>query len=149
MGKYFDEFTVGDVLVTSRRTVTEFDMMNFAGLSGDFNPQHVDEVFASGTHFGTRIPNGLLGLVFVSGFLSKVQLFDGTAVAFLGLTWNFHAPLMVGDTVHARQTVSKMRATSDGKRGIVDFDVHLINQRDTLVQSGTRTVMVLRDPSRL
>jgi acyl dehydratase len=123
--------------------------MAFAGLSGDFNPQHTDEQFAATTHFGTRIPNGLLGLLFTSGFLARSGLFDGTAVAFLALTWEFLAPLRVGDTVHVRQTVRQARVVSDGRRGIVDFGIELLNQRDEIVQRGTRTIMLHRDPALL
>lgn len=147
MGIYFDGFTVGDMLETVGRTVTEYDMMAFAGLSGDFNPQHTDEQFAATTHFGTRIPNGLLGLIFTSGILARAALFDRTAVAFLGLTWEFVAPLFVGDTVHVRQTVKATRIVSDGRRGIVDFSLQLINQRGEVVQSGTRKIMLHRDPA--
>src|SRR5262249_8015197 len=125
MGTYFDGFAVGDVIETGGRTVTEYDLMAFAGLSGDFNPQHTDEQFAATTHFGTRIPNALLGVIFTSGFLARAGLFDGTAVAFLSLTWNFIAPLRVGDTVHVRQTVQQARVISDGRRGIVDFGIEL------------------------
>jgi acyl dehydratase len=149
MGIYFDGFAVGDVVETTGRTVTEYDLMAFAGLSGDFNPQHVDEQFAATTHFGTRIPNGLLGLIFTSGFLARAGLFDRTAVAFLGLTWEFVVPLRIGDTVRVRQTVRQARVASDGRRGIVDFGLQLINQHGQVAQQGTRKILLHRDPALL
>jgi acyl dehydratase len=88
-------------------------------------------------------------LILTSGFLARAGLFDRTAVAFLGLTWNFVAPLLVGDSVHVRQTVLGTRIVSDGRRGIVDFGVELINQRGEVVQTGTRKIMLHRDPSLL
>ena len=143
-GRYWDEFSEGDTFVTKGRTITETDILNFAGLSGDFNPLHTDEEFAKKTVFGKRIAHGLLGLAVSSGLSQGLALTEGTLLAFLGLEWKFAGPVFIGDTVHAEQTVSHLRATSNPKRGILTFDCKLINQDGKVVQEGKRTLMIER-----
>ena len=144
MGMFFEEFEVGQVFKSRGRTVTEADIVNFAGLSGDYNPLHTDEEFAKKTIFGKRIAHGMLGLTISTGLSQRLGILDDTIMAFLGLEWNFRAPIFIGDTVHLEQTVKSKRETSKPDRGIIVFECKLINQNGEPAQEGTRTVMVRR-----
>ncbi len=141
---YFEDFTVGDEFVTLSRTVTETDIVAFAGLSGDYNQLHTDAEFAKDTLFGERIAHGLLGLAITGGLKQRLGIFDGTVMAFLGLTWDFVGPIRIGDTVHAKMVVAETRATSKSDRGILVQEVELINQNGSTVQKGRHTVMMRR-----
>lgn len=141
---YFEDFEPGLVHETPGRTVTEADVVAFAGLSGDYNPMHTDADFAGRSPFGERIAHGLLGVAITSGLLARLSLFDGTGLAFLSLSWEFAGPIRLGDTIRVRQTVRARRETSDGKKGIVDFSVEVLNQGDEVIQKGTRRLMIAR-----
>ena len=127
-----------------QRTITEADIVNFAGLSGDFNQLHMSEQFAQGTIYGKRIAHGLLGLAVSSGLSQSLRITEGTIIAFLGLSWEFLKPIFIGDTIHMVLTVSEARETSKKDRGIVHFNCELINQHGEMVQKGVRKVMVKR-----
>ncbi len=146
MAKYFDEFVVGETLVTPARTITEAEMVAFNGLSGDFNSIHTDEEFAKTTPFGTRVVHGLLGTVVAVGLLARTGQTDGTAIALLSMTWDFKKPIVPGDTVRVTQAVRSVRKSSSGNRGIVEFSIELTNQRNELVQSGTSILMISGKP---
>jgi len=147
VGLFFDDFKVGDLFVTKGRTITEADIANFAGVSGDFNQLHTDEEFAKKTIFGRRIAHGLLGLAVSSGLSQSLRIMEGTLMAFLGLTWDFLKPIFIGDTVHLEMKVAEMKDTSKGDRGILTFECELINQNGEVVQKGTRKLMLKRKPS--
>jgi len=146
-GLYFEDFKVGDRFVTKARTITEADIVNFAGLSGDFNPLHTDEQFAKKTIFGRRIAHGLLGLAVSTGMSQGLGLMEGTIIAFLGLTWDFAKPIFIGDTIHLEMEVAEARETSKADRGIITFACELINQNNDVVQKGTRKIMLRRKPA--
>lgn len=144
---FFDDFQVGQEFVTKARTVTETDIVNFAALSWDTNPLHTDVEFAAQSPFGERIAHGMLGLVIHAGLSQMLGLMEGTLVAFLGLTWRFHHPIKIGDTVHVVQRVQEMRETSQPERGVLTLEKELINQHGQVVQSGITTVLMLRKPA--
>ncbi|HEY8449088.1 MAG TPA: MaoC/PaaZ C-terminal domain-containing protein [Bacillota bacterium] len=146
-GLYFEDFEVGAQYVTPRRTVTEADVVAFAGLSGDYNPLHTDAVFARETPFGRPIAHGLLVLSIVSGLFGRLGLTDGAALAFLGIDeWRFRKPVFFGDTIYARITIADKRETSKPDRGIIFRKVEVFNQDDELVQEGQLNLMVRRKP---
>ena len=141
-GLYFEQFNVGDEYVTPARTITEADVVNFAGLSGDFNPIHTDRVFAAGTAIGQPMAHGLLVLSIATGLMARLGIFDGTVIALLGIDdWRFVKPVLFGDTVHARVTIVETRQTSRADRGIVRRRIQVINHRDEVVQEGFMTLM--------
>lgn len=144
MGLYFEEFEVGQTFKTRARTVTEADIVNFAGLSWDTNPLHTDAEFAGQTIFGARIAHGMLGLVISTGLSQSLGILDDTIVAFLELNWKFLAPVKIGDTLHVEQTIIEKRVTGKPDRWIIKIESRLINQRGEKVQEGTRTIMVKR-----
>jgi acyl dehydratase len=147
--KYFEDLAVGDHWVTPRRTIAEADIVNFAGLSGDFNPIHTDEEYAKTTVFGGRILHGPAGFAIACGLEFRLGLKDGTAIAFLGMTWDLKGPIRVGDTIHVRQRVTSKRETKKVTQGIVNFDVAIVNQRGEVVQEGEWKIMFARKPARL
>jgi acyl dehydratase len=141
-GVYFEEFQVGQTMVSPARTVTESDVALFAGLSGDYNPLHTDSGFAASTRFGRRIAHGVLGLSIATGLASRLAIIDATAEAFLGLDWKFRGAIFPDDTIHAEITVANTRAMPAMGGGIVSFDVKLINQEGQTVQKGRWDILV-------
>lgn len=144
-GLYFDDFRVGQSWVSPARTITDADVVNFAGLSGDFNPIHTDEEFARRSQFGSRVFHGPGVFAVATGLESRLGIKEGTAIAFLGMTWQLKAPVFIGDTIRVEQRVAAVRpSSSKPDRGIVTFDVQVLNQRDTVVQDGQWLVMFYR-----
>ena len=142
LGRYFEEFQEGQSMQSPGRTLTEADIVLFAGLSGDYNPLHTDAEFARGSRFGGRIAHGLLGLAFASGLASRLNFIEGTALAFMGLEWRFRAPIVAGDTVHIVAKVARKRELRRLGGGVVSFDVRLVNQRGETVQRGRWDILV-------
>jgi len=144
-GRTWDDLVVGQEFWTGARTVTEGDVLAFAGLSGDFNPLHTDEEFArAASPFGTRVPHGPLIHDMYLGLVDRLGLFAGTALAFLEIHWKFLAPVLVGDTVHARVGIQAKRELTKADRGVVTFAVTLFNQRGDTVQEGEHVIVLAR-----
>lgn len=144
---YWEDFTVGDTAESAARTITEADLVNFAGLSGDFNPIHVDAEYARSSIFGQRIAHGLLGLAVASGLPMPGGAHQATVMAFLGInSWRFERPILIGDTIHVEMTITETRATSKPDRGIVTQQIGLRNQRGELVQQGEFVLLIKRRP---
>lgn len=141
-GMYFEEFQKGYKVQSPGRTITEADVVTFAGLSGDYNQLHTDEVFAQGTQFGRRIAHGLLGLSIASGLAARLGFIEGTAEAFMSLEWKFRQPIYIGDTIHVMAEVANTREMRQAGGGIVDFNVAVINQDGETVQKGQWRVLV-------
>lgn len=145
MGRYYEEFEVGETFETEGITVTEAHVVAFAGLSGDFNPIHIDETEAANTPFGTRIAHGQLGMILSAGLINQTGIHSGTTIALLGYReWKFVKPILFGDTIHVRVTVENKRETKKADRGILMRKIEILNQRDELVQEGFADLMVRR-----
>jgi acyl dehydratase len=144
MGKYYEEFEIGEELISPGRTVTESDIVSFAGLTGDYNPLHTNKEYAKDSIYKGRIAHGLLGLSFVSGLVTRIGVFDGTVMGFLGLEWKFTGPIYIGDTIHFKMRIIEKRETSKPDRGILIREVDLVNQNEEVVQKGTMTIMIKR-----
>jgi acyl dehydratase len=145
-GRYFEEFEIGDEVETAARTITETDIVLFAGLSGDYTQLHTDAEFAKETLFGERIAHGLLGLSVASGLTARLGFIEGTAQAFTGLEWKFRGPIKIGDTIRVRARVRKKKEMSRLGGGFVVLGVTILNQRDETVQKGTWTVLIKGAP---
>ncbi|HZF05377.1 MAG TPA: MaoC/PaaZ C-terminal domain-containing protein [Patescibacteria group bacterium] len=144
-GRYWEEFTVGEVLVTGRRTIDGGDVTRFAGFTGDFNPLHIDAEFAKTTPFGERVAHGILTLAVSNGQQNLGGWFEGTTLALLGLDrLTFTAPVKFGDTVHTEMTVKETRPSSKPDRGLVVFHVAVKNQRGEPVCTYQETVLMRR-----
>lgn len=141
---YYEDFTEGTLIPTPGRTVTEADVMAFAGISGDFNVLHMDREYAATTQFGEPIAHGLLGLAIVSGMMHQAGVINGTIIAFLGLEWRFIGPVKFGDTIKGKMRVKEKRETSKPDRGVVKLDFKILNQRNEPVQEGVFNLLMKR-----
>lgn len=143
MPMYLEDFKAGQVYESPARTITEADVVAFAGLSGDYNPIHTDAEFGAATQFKQRIAHGMLGLSILTGLGSRSGILDGTAIAFLGIEeWKFSKPIFFGDTVHVRMTVAEVRPSSKPGSGVLKRRMELLNQRGEIVQSGVFVTLV-------
>ena len=144
-GLYWEEWKIGAEFVTSARTITETDIINFAGISGDYNPLHIDEEFCRNTQFGTRIAHGPLVYSIATGLIFQLHLYDDTLIAFLGFdSLKFTKPVKIGDTIHARVEVIEKRETSKSDRGIMKRLFQVLNQNNELVQEGVQAFLLKR-----
>src|SRR5512136_1156604 len=110
-GLWFEEFEVGQQIISAGRTITEGDIMAFAGLSGDYNQIHTNAEFASKTPFGQRVAHGLLTLSIASGLAMRTGILEGTVIAFREINnWKFTNPVFIGDTLHANLNVIETKA---------------------------------------
>ena len=146
-GLYFEEFEEGLTVTSVGRTVTETDIVQFAGLTGDWNLIHTDAEFAKESMFGERVAHGLLGLAIASGLGVRLGFMEGTVEAFTGLDWKFRGPIKIGDTIHITVTVTQKKAMKRLGGGFVVFDVAVVNQRGEKVQRGQWTVLIKSRPA--
>jgi acyl dehydratase len=145
MGLFYEDVDVGMRFESPARTITEADLVNFAGVSGDFNPLHTDEEFARGTPFGRRVAHGMLALSAVTGLRQRMGIFEGTLLAFLEIrSWRFAGPVFPGDTIRAVNEVAERRETSRPDRGVIVQRITVLNQRDETVQEGEFVTMLRR-----
>jgi acyl dehydratase len=144
MGRLFGEFKTGQRFETPGRTITEADIVAFAGLTGDYNPVHTDETFAADTDFGGRIAHGPMGIGLVFGLASRLDLIDGTVIALLGVTWEFKAPVRPGDTVKALIEVISTRGVRNPDHGLLELGFTLIDQNGIAAQTGSARLLMRR-----
>lgn len=140
--QHFEDIEVGSESISRARTITEAEITLFAGISGDHNPAHLNEEYASKTPEGKRTAHPLLGIAIASGL--KKETPPPAVMAFLGMEMNFLKPIYIGDTIYTRTVVSEKHETSKGDRGIVTFKRELINQKGEVLQEGRATIMVRR-----
>jgi acyl dehydratase len=141
--RFFDDIEVGEEYESPGRTVTETDIVIFAGLSGDYNVLHTDAEFMKSSLFGERIAHGLLGLSIQAGLFARATK-PYAAVAFTGLRWKFKGPIKIGDTIRVQARVVAKRETAKPDRGLITLDRRVLNQRDEVVQEGETDVLVER-----
>lgn len=147
-GQYFEEFEVGQRIITPGRTLTEADIVHFAGISGDFNSIHTDTVYAEGSAFGQRVAHGLLGLSIASGLAVRTGIMEGTVMAFREITaWKFSLPLHIGDTIHVEIEVQHARPMARLGGGLVEMELDVKNQRGESVMRGGWRVLVQGQPA--
>ena len=143
VGMFWEEWDIGAEFQTASRTITEADIVNFAGISGDYNPLHIDEGFCKQTQFGTRIAHGPLVYSIAAGLLFQLHLYDDTLIAFLGFdSLKFTLPVKIGDTVRVRVEVLEKRETSKPDRGVMKRLLQVLNQRDEVVQEGVQAFLL-------
>jgi len=127
------------------RTITEADIVGFAGLSGDYNRLHIDQTFAETTVHGGRIAHGLLVLSILSGLSTRVTLMSAlgdTMVGLAGLNCRWIRPTFIGDTLHVKLTVTELKPTSKGDKGVVVLNRNALNQHGKVVLESTWTLLV-------
>lgn len=147
-GMYFEDFEIGQTLVTGRRTITSTDIVNFACLSGDFNDVHTNFEYAKATPFGEPIAHGPLVFAVAAGLNYASGINDGTLIALLGIDkWRMKLPVKHGDTIHVQTKVIAKKETSQPDRGVVTFARSFVNQRGEAVQEMEVTIMYRRRPA--
>jgi len=145
-GMYFEEFEIGQILTTPARTITEADVVNFAGLSGDYNPLHTDAQFAAETPYGRRIAHGMLVMAVATGLAARHGFIEGTALAFREVSWKFSAPVFIGDTIHMVAEVVELKPMSRLGGGLVVLKASMVNQEGKVVQRGEWRVLMKSKP---
>ena len=137
MSYYFEDFHVDSVFETRGRTITEADLVNFAGLSGDFIELHTNEEYARQSPFGRRIAHGALIFSISTGLMTQMNLVNDTVLAFYGVDkLRFTKPVFIGDTVRVTKRVTEVHAR-DADRGVVTFETTVMNQ------NGERVIVYL------
>ncbi len=144
-GKFFEEFEEGEEFQTVGRTITESDVLNFSGVSGDFNPLHLDEEFAKNSPFKTRVPHGLCIMSIATGLIDRLGVISCTALACLDISWKFFKPVLIGDSIGVVMKVLEKREGKKGDRGLITFEMAVRNQRKETVETGMWTLMMARE----
>jgi acyl dehydratase len=139
----FDEIEIGEEYESPARTITESDIVFFAGVSGDFNVVHTDAELMKTSIFGERIAHGLLILSIQSGLLSRATRPFAT-IGLSTLKWKFKGPVKIGDTIRVRTKVTAKRESEHGEGGIVTVERSVVNQRNEVVQEGETDMVVER-----
>jgi acyl dehydratase len=146
-GLYFEEFSIGQKTVTVGRTITESDIVTFAGMSGDFTQIHTDAEYSKQTPFGQRVAHGLLGLSIASGLAARTGILEGTVLAFREINeWKFVKPIFIGDTMHAELNVTETKALPRIGGGSVTIMIEIKNQNSEVCQRGSWTVLMMSKP---
>lgn len=141
---YFDEFGLGDRFVTESRTISLADVEQFAQLTGDFNPLHLDEEFARTTRFGERVVHGMLTLSITGGL--RYPLNGDRLVCLYGLEQiRMVRPVLIGDAVRVEGQVSALTPKDGG--GVVTFAEEVVNQSGERVSIFERSALYKRRPA--
>jgi len=143
MNKTFDEYQLDETLVSRTRTITEADIVAFAGLSGDFHELHMSEEFAKRGPFGKRIAHGALIFSISTGLTIQMGASEHI-IAFYGLDkLRFVKPVFIGDTLQVKKRVVEL-TPKDGQRGVVAFETTVLNQQHEPVVVYIDRVLVKR-----
>jgi len=143
-GRTFDEFVINEEIVSGARTVTETDVVNFACLSGDFHPEHMNEEYARKGPLGERIAHGLLVLSIATGLLNQTGTFEGTSIAILEVTTRFVKAVKFGDTIRAIQKIVGKKKTSKPDRGVLTSRITVLNQNDEMILEADLVALLYR-----
>lgn len=143
-GRTFDEFEVGEEIIGAARTITEADVVNFACLSGDFHPEHMNEEYAKKGPLGERIAHGLLVMSITVGLLNQTGAFEGTTIAVLEVGVRFVKAVKFGDTIRAIQTIVNKKETRKPDRGVLSSQIAVMNQDDQKVLDADLVALLYR-----
>ena len=141
-GLYFEDFTIGTRLRTTGRTITEADIVTFAGLSGDFNQIHTNAEYAAADTFGRRVAHGLLVQSIATGLAVQSGVIEGTVLAFRELDAKFSLPVYIGDTVHVEIEIVETKPLPRLRGGNVVMKYAVVNQKGEATQRGNWTMLV-------
>jgi acyl dehydratase len=144
--RFFDDIEVGEEYESPGRTVTEADIVLFAGVSGDFNVVHTDAELMKTSSFGERIAHGLLVLSMQAGLLARGMRPYATITS-AALRWKFKGPIKIGDTIRVRAKVIAKKDGPEPDRGLVTLARTILNQRGEVVQEGETDLIVERRPA--
>ena len=148
-GYSYADLSVGMAFRSPGRTITDADLVMFAGLTGDYSELHTSDVYAEHSQFGRRVAHGMLGLAYAHGLMwPRTGDLRETAVAFLGISeWKFVGPIFVGDTIFVNYALAELRdSRSKPTQAIATFDVEIVNQDGGVVQRGKKVLLVSKVP---
>ena len=145
-GLTWDDFDLGQEFSSSGRIVTESDTEQFAHLSGDLNPLHIDEEFARKSVYGRRIAHGALIQSLMTGLAARLGIFEGTTVALRRLDTTFSRPVFFGDALKAFLRVEKKKELRGGKEGLITFSTRMTNQNEQVVAKGNWVLVLKKKP---
>ncbi|MFZ4815354.1 MAG: MaoC/PaaZ C-terminal domain-containing protein [Phototrophicaceae bacterium] len=146
VGLYYEEFQEGMTLRTRGRTITESDLVQFAALTGDFNPMHTNAEYAAKTNFGGRVAHGMLTLSYAVGQAYQLGVLEQTILAFRELEMKFSLPVLIGDTLSIELVVQEKKPMARLGGGSVMFEVKVVNQHGKVVQKGVWTLLMASQP---
>lgn len=147
-GMYYEEFAPGQTIITAGRTITESDIVGFAGLSGDYTEIHTNAEYGKSTPFGQRVAHGLLGLSIASGLAVQTGVLEGTVIAFREVDeWKFIKPILIGDTIHVKMEVKQTKELRRIGGGSVVIELEVLNQRDEVTMKGIWKVLIAARPA--
>lgn len=145
---YYHDIEVGSIFCSGGRTATEADLTNFCMLSGDWNPIHVNKEYAEKSQFGERIVPGLFGLSLITGAMTQWGIFEESAVAMLNVKdWNFHVPILIGDTIYVEMEILGKRETSRKGVGLIERRFRIKDHSNKILQDGASDMLILVEPS--
>lgn len=146
--RWWESFAIGDRYRTESITVTETHVVNWAALTGDWVPLHVDAEYAAASQFGERIAHGPLTLALALGLTTRSGIFGDCVLAWLGLDdLRLPLPVLFGDTIHAEVEVREARATSKPGRGLVGLGYEVDNQRGDTVMTFASSFLLAMAPA--
>jgi acyl dehydratase len=146
-GYYFDEVELGQRFVTRARTITEADLVQFAALTGDYNPMHTDAEYMKNHAMGQRVAHGMLTLSYAVGQIYQLGFMERTVVAFRGLAMKFSLPVFIGDTLHVEVVITEKKEMRRLGNGQITAEIKIINQDGKTVQSGTMELLLALKPA--
>jgi acyl dehydratase len=149
LGYRYDDLHVGMRFRSPGRTITDADLVGFAGLTGDFSELHTSDVYAQASQFGRRVAHGMLGLAYAHGLMwARTGELRETAIAFLGIDgWRFVGPVFVGDTIFVDYELAELRdSRSRPTQAIATFEVKVVKQDGSVVQQGRKALLVSKVP---
>ena len=145
-GLYFEEFEIGAAMRTRGRTITEADLVQFAALTGDFNPMHTDAEYSRGAFMGQRVAHGMLSLSYAIGQAYQLGILERTVLGFRGLEMKFSSPVFIGDTIHAEITVTATKAARRLGGGVVTLALRIVKQDGAIAQKGSLSLLMMSRP---
>ena len=149
LGYRYEDLFVGMRFRSPGRTITDADLMAFAGLTGDYSELHTSDVYAQSSQFGRKVAHGMLGLAYAHGLMwARTGELLETAIAFLGIDgWKFLGPVFVGDTIFVDYELAELRdSRSRPTQAIATFEVKVVKQDGSTVQQGRKALLVSKVP---
>lgn len=142
IGMYFEDYEVGQRMVTRGRTITEADLVAFAGLTGDYNPMHTDAEYAAKSFAGKRVAHGMLTLSYAVGQAYQLGFLERTVLSFRSVEMKFSVPVYIGDTIRVELVVKEKKEAARLGGGTVLIEVRIINQEGKVVQRGEWVALI-------
>ena len=148
-GYTYADLHVGMSFRSPGRTITDADLVAFAGLTGDYSELHTSDVYAKSSEFGRRVAHGMLGLAYAHGLMwARTGDLRETAIVFFGIDdWRFLQPIFVGDTIFVNYRIAELRdSKSRPTQAIATFDVEVVDQDNRVLQRGRKALLVSKVP---